>query len=394
MRLVRAGADNPPVPILSMKEVALMDVLRPRAIARRMTDSILTGYGPAAMRWHYEDGLVLMAVLHVAELAGDDQLADRVRASYDSLIGPDGYIATYRQAEYNLDQINAGKVLFDLFRRTGDERYRLAIERLMVQLRSQPRTKSGGFWHKQIYPWQIWLDGLYMAGPFYARYVAEFGDSQDFDDIVNQFQVIAQRTYDPRTGLLYHAWDESRQQLWADPGTGCSPHLWGRAMGWYCMALVDVLDYLPQEHPGRASLIAIIERCARAVLACQDKDSKLWHQVLDQGGRPGNYLESSASSMFIYFLHKACRLGYGFFTDLDIPNHVQAAYAALVTRQVREDASGLLHLGGICSVAGLGGKPYRDGSYQYYVRESVVEDDFKGVGAFILASLELGESPT
>ena len=160
-------------------------------------------------------------------------------------------------------------------------------------------------------------------------------------------------------------------------------------MGWYCMALVDVLDYIPLEHPGRESLIAIIERCARAVLAFQDKESGLWHQVLDQGGRPGNYLESSASSMFIYFLHKAHRKGYVDFPELDIPNLVEVAYAALVTRQVRQDASGLPHLGGICSVAGLGGKPYRDGSYLYYVRERVVEDDFKGVGAFILASVEL-----
>jgi unsaturated rhamnogalacturonyl hydrolase len=357
-----------------------------------MTDSILSGYGPSAMRWHYEEGLLLMAVLKVAQLEGDGQLADRVRASYDALVSPDGCIATYRQAEYNLDQINPGKVLFELFDRTGDARYRLAIERLMAQLRAQPRTKSGGFWHKQIYPWQIWLDGLYMAGPFYARYVAESGDPQDFEDIVSQFLVIAQKAYDPRTGLLYHAWDESRQQLWADPATGCSPHFWGRAMGWYCMALVDVLDYLPQGHPGREGLIAIIERCARAVLAFQDKESGLWHQVMDQGGRPGNYLESSASSMFIYFLHKAQRKGYVAFPDLDIPNLVEAAYAALVARQVREDASGLLHLGGICSVAGLGGKPYRDGSYHYYVRERVVEDDFKGVGAFILASLELGEN--
>jgi len=369
-----------------------MDVLRPRAIARRMTDSILSGYGPAAMRWHYEDGLLLMAVLKVAELEGDEQLADWVKACYDSLIGPDGCIATYRQAEYNLDQINAGKLLFDLFHRTGDERYRLAIECLMAQLRAQPRTKSGGFWHKQIYPWQIWLDGLYMAGPFYARYVAEFGEVHDFDDIVSQFQVIAQKAYDPRTGLLYHAWDESRQQLWADPDTGCSPHLWGRAMGWYCMALTDVLDYLPQEHLGRQSLIVIIERCARSVLAFQDKESGLWHQVLDQGGRPGNYLESSASSMFIYFLHKALRKGYVASTDCEIVAQVQLAYAALVNLQVRKDATGKLHLGGICSVAGLGGKPYRDGSYQYYVREPVVEDDLKGVGAFILASLELNES--
>jgi unsaturated rhamnogalacturonyl hydrolase len=341
------------------------------------------------MQWHYEHGLVLLGMLQLAEDLGDEAMAARVKASYDTLVHPDGSIGTYRKNDFNLDQINPGRTLFELYRRWPESRYRLAIECLMDQLRNQPRTKSGGFWHKQIYPWQIWLDGLYMAGPFYAHYTALFGDSAAYADIIAQFITIEQKTRDTKTGLLYHAWDESRQQLWADPETGCSPHFWGRAMGWYCMALVDVLDYIPLDCPGRQALIAIIQRLVEPVLGYQDAVTGLWYQVLDQGGRVGNYLESSASSMFVYFLCKAQRMGY---VDAKaVLGGALKGYQGLVENRLRTDGQGVLHLDGICSVAGLGGNPYRDGSYAYYIKEPVVSDDFKGVGPFLLACLELAK---
>lgn len=366
-----------------------MDHAGPLADAERLAVSMLAVYPPHKMRWHYEDGLFLMALVCLGRALDDEGvLLRKVKEHYDTLVYADGTIATYRKDEFNLDQINAGRVLFDLLHAFGEAKYRTAIEVLRDQLRKQPRTHSGGYWHKQIYPWQIWLDGLYMAGPFQVRYGVEFYDQEAVDDIVAQLQEVEEKVRDHRTGLLYHAWDESRQQLWADPATGRSPHFWGRAMGWYCMALTDILDYLPTSHPQRSSLIAIVERTATAVMAFQESHSGLWCQVLDQSGRQGNYSETSASAMFCYFLLKAARLGY-----LSAPAQAREAackaYRALCETRLSTSADGATHLDGICSVAGLGGKPYRNGSYAYYVGEPVVSDDFKGVGPFLLASIEM-----
>lgn len=357
-----------------------------------MALSVTRRLKPADFRWHYEDGLVVQSIYNLGRHHGCQVFLDWSRSMMDTRIREDGSIVTYCEEDYNLDQINPGKLLFDLYRETGKERYRVALETLRVQLRNQPRTASGGFWHKKIYPHQMWLDGLYMQGPFYARYAREFGTTEDWDDLLSQLVLIESHTRDPRTGLLHHAWDESRKQLWANPVTGCSPHVWGRAMGWYCMALVDILDYLPgtkEYEPWRLKATDIACRLSRAVRGVQDQDSSLWFQILDQGGRERNYLESSASAMFVYFLFKAARMQY-------LPPEESAmareaawsGYHGLVRQMLFRDESGGLHLGGICSVAGLGGTPYRDGSFDYYMQEPVVQDDFKGVGPFILASLE------
>jgi unsaturated rhamnogalacturonyl hydrolase len=253
-------------------------------------------------------------------------------------------------------------------------------------LKSQPRTSEGGFWHKKIYPEQMWLDGLYMAEPFYAEYAATFREGADFDDIARQFVLMERHARDSRTGLLYHGWDESRKQRWADPATGRSPNFWGRAMGWYAMALVDTLDYFPKGHPQRAELLAILRRLAAAVEKYQEPESGLWYQVLDRGGAEGNYLEASASCMFVYALAKGVRQGYLPASYLKV---ARKGYQGIVGRFVETDAGGLVSLKGIVSVAGLGGSPYRDGSYQYYLSEKVVADDPKGVGAFLMASSEM-----
>jgi unsaturated rhamnogalacturonyl hydrolase len=229
-----------------------------------------------------------------------------------------------------------------------------------------------------------------MGSPFYARYVREYGAAEDYADIVHQFTLVAEKARDKKTGLLYHAWDESREQKWANPDTGCSPHFWGRALGWYCMAVVDVLDFIPNERAAeRETLIAIANSLIAPLLAVQDAESGLWYQVLDQGKRGKNYLESSASSMYVYFLFKALRKGYvksGAISE--IKNAALKGYNGLMERMITADAGGEMHLNGICSVAGLGGNPYRDGSFAYYVGEPVCADDFKGVGAFIFAALE------
>jgi unsaturated rhamnogalacturonyl hydrolase len=270
--------------------------------------------------------------------------------------------------------------------KTGDQRYGKAAETLRRQLREQPRTPSGGFWHKQIYPNQMWLDGLYMAEPFYATYALEAGDSAGLNDVIRQFVLMEQGARDEKTGLLYHAWDESRTQRWADSATGHSPHFWGRAMGWYGMGLVDVLEILPPEYPGRAELVGILRRLAEALIRYRDPASKLWYQVVDLGGRDGNYLEASASAMYAYVFARGANRGY---LPASYLESAKESFRGILERLVTVDESGLVSLHDVCQVAGLGGKPYRDGSYGYYIGEPKRVNDFKGYGPFLFAALEL-----
>jgi len=364
-----------------------MKVQKQQSMAVRMAEAVIKRHSAAQIIWNYESGLVLSALLAVGAATGESRYFRFVKGYMDALVGADGTIRGYRLEEYSLDQINAGKVLFDLYARTGEERYRAALMTLRSQFLTQPRTLSGGYWHKKIYPHQVWLDGLYMQGPFLARYAREFREPEIFDDICHELALIEEKARDERTGLLYHAWDESKTQLWSDPETGCSPHFWGRALGWYAMALVDVLDYLPQDHPGRAGLVASGKRLGEAIAKVQDQETGLWHQILNQPLRNGNYLESSASSMFVFFFAKSIREGY-----LPADAFVEPArrgYEGLMREKIRLGPDGEAHLEGICRVAGLGGNPYRDGSFEYYTSEPVVRDDYKGLGPFILASLEI-----
>lgn len=357
-----------------------------QAWSQRMANSVLRRHAPSAARWHYQYGLVLKALERVWHTTGDDRYYRFIQHTVDRLVDSSGQIKGYAVADYNLDQINPGRALFLLERVTHEPRYEQAMHLLRGQLRTHPRTREGGFWHKQIYPHQMWLDGIYMAAPFYAEYAQAFDEPAALDDVAQQVVLIEIHTRDPRTGLLYHAWDESRTQRWANPETGCSPHFWGRAMGWYAMAIVDVLDYFPAAHPRRGEIVAILERLAQAIAGVQDASTGLWYQVLDQGQREGNYLEASASCMFVYALAKAARRG-------DLPaEYLEVArrgYQGILERLVRIDAQGLVNLTQVCAVAGLGGKPYRDGSYAYYVGAPVVTNDFRGVGAFVLAGTEM-----
>ncbi len=271
-----------------------------------------------------------------------------------------------------------------LYRVTGEEKYLKAVQLLRSQLKSHPRTNEGGFWHKKIYPYQMWLDGLYMAQPFYAEYSKVFNED-NWDDIANQFVWMEKHARDPRTGLLYHGWDESKQQRWANKDTGLSPHFWGRAMGWFAMALVDTLEHFPKDHPRRAELAAILNREAEAIAKVQDKDG-LWWQVLDMPGREKNYQESSAAAMFIYAIAKGIR-------TRDLPQKylpvVRKGWAGVKQKFIGELPNGDIDWLGTVSVAGLGGNPYRDGSYDYYMSEKVVVNDPKGLGAAIKAAVEM-----
>ncbi len=354
--------------------------------AIRMADSVLRDYPKERWIWHYEHGLFVKSILELGITTGEARYAEFASNWIDHFITPDGGILTFKLEDYNLDQINSGKVLFPFYKWTNERRYAQALGLLREQLRTQPRTANGGFWHKKIYPYQIWLDGLYMAGPFGIEYALTFNESALISDIIHQFVNIFQNAHDPKTGLLYHAWDEKRKQKWANPLTGCSPNFWGRAMGWYTMALVDILDLLPVVHVDRTALLEILESIASALVRFQDTSSGLWYQVLDGAGRPGNYREASVSAMLSYSFARAARKGY---LASDFLAVARRAYHGLLENMIKVDSSGVLTLEGTCNVAGLGGTPYRDGSYEYYISEKTAANDFKGVGPFILAALEM-----
>ncbi|HET8829687.1 MAG TPA: glycoside hydrolase family 88 protein [Pelobium sp.] len=338
------------------------------------------------LKWTYETGVYLTGISHVWKRTGNGEYFNYIQRCMDAFIENDGNIKTYKFADYNLDNVRNGHNLMMLYKVTGKKKYYTAALQLRKQLEEQPRTKSGSFWHKQIYPSQVWLDGLYMAMPFYAEWAAEFDEQKSFDDIAVQFIDIEENARDKNTGLIYHGWDESKEQAWANKTTGNSPNFWGRAMGWYGMGLVDVLDYFPQDHPKRAELLAVLTRFATAIQKFQDKKSGLWYQVMDKPDGEGNYLEASASSMFVYAIGKGVRMGY---LDASFEKVAEKGYEGIKKEFLVTDEKGALHLNGTVSVAGLGGKPYRDGSYEYYLSEKVVQDDPKGAGAFIMASNEM-----
>ena len=337
-------------------------------------------------KWTYDHGLVLKGIEQVWRNTNDKQYLEFIQRSMDHFVADDGSIRTYSLEDYNIDNILPGRNLLFLYKITGKEKYRKAAATLREQLKTHPRTSEGGFWHKKIYPSQMWLDGLYMGEPFYAEYAATFHDDAAFDDIAKQFILMERHARDDKTGLLYHGWDESRKQRWSNPETGRSPNFWGRAMGWYAMALVDTLDNFPRQHPQRAELVAILNRVARAVAKYQDPRSGLWYQVLDKAGEKGNYLESSAACMFVYALAKGVRNGY---LPASYRQIAQKGYRGILKEFVKTDANGQVNLEGTVSVAGLGGNPYRDGSYEYYLSEKVVTNDPKGVGALLFATTEM-----
>lgn len=327
-----------------------------------------------------------MGFERLGKITGNPQYMQYTKRIIDHFVTPDGDIRTFDMEEYNIDNIPTGRQLIALYQLHNEEKYKKAATLLRKQIYWQPRNKLGGFWHKLKYPTQMWLDGLYMAGPFYAEYIKNWGPASDFNDVINQFVWMEKMSRDAKTGLLYHGWDESRQQGWANKTTGLSPEFWSRSMGWYIMGLVDVLDYIPANHPRRPELLGIVKRLAPALLAFQDKATGTWWQVTNKANHKGNYLESSGSSMFIYGLAKGVRMGYLPKTYLPA---IQKGFNGIIKEFIETDADGRLHLTKAVGGAGLGGNPYRDGSYEYYITEPVRSDDLKSVGPFIQACLEV-----
>lgn len=338
-----------------------------------------------SLKWDYCHGVELQAFLNLYEVTGDKKYKAYAIAYADTMVNADGSIKTYKLEEYNIDRVNTGKVLFRIYEYTRDEKYKKAIDLLRSQMDTHPRNTDGGYWHKKIYPHQMWLDGLYMAEPFLAEYAARYNRPDDFREIVDQFLIVARHTYDPATGLYRHACDVSRQMFWADSITGQSKHAWGRAMGWYTMAFVDALDFIPENQPGRDSMLLILQNMVARLKEIQDPATGLWYQVLDRSGEEGNYLESSCSAMFMYTLFKALRKGY---IDASYQEMAEKTYRGFIKTFLETGDDGLLNLTKTCAVAGLGGNGNRSGDYDYYIHELVRSNDPKAIGPFINAMIE------
>ncbi|MBQ4017728.1 MAG: glycoside hydrolase family 88 protein [Paludibacteraceae bacterium] len=343
--------------------------------------------GAAKPKWEYTPTLMARAFLELYQATGDTLYLNHVQRFADQFIGEDGSILTYKKSLYNMDRIQGGNFLIMLNDINPQPQYLTAIETLRDQLREQPRTEEGGFWHKQVYEHQMWLDGLFTGTTFYARYAAWKPEPDAWDDIANQFLIVDRHTR-KANGLNHHGWDESRQMGWSDSITGCSQETWGRAEGWYVMALCDVLELMPADHPKRPELVAILNRVMDALMIVQNKDTHLWYQVPDRAGEEGNYLESTCSAMYCFAMAKGVRLGL-------LPEQYKTeAYQVmdgLKALKIVQNEDGTLSLIDCCAVAGLGGNPYRDGTYEYYIHERIRPDDPKGVAPLILACIELSK---
>ncbi len=369
------------------------DETSPLEWAVKLADSDMTRFPDASMldwtpkpKWSYTQGLVTLALQKLSAETGEQKYWDYGYAYADKMINEDGSIVSYDMEKYNLDLVNSGKILFAIYEKTGDERFHKAMELLNEQLEGQPTTTDGGYWHKKVYPFQMWLDGVYMADPFHAQYGKVFNKPEAIDDAIHQVLTIQKHTHDSVSGLNFHGYDESREQAWANKETGLSQHVWGRAQGWYAMALVDILDYVPADHPKRAEYMEVLQSVFAAIKKAQDPASGVWWQVMDEPGREGNWLESTCSTMFVYAFAKANRLGY---VDDSYLEAAKTGFDGILKNFIKVEEDGLTSLTQCCAVAGLGGNPYRDGSYEYYISTEIRDNDPKGVGPFIMAAIEM-----
>jgi unsaturated rhamnogalacturonyl hydrolase len=342
------------------------------------------------LAWNYEDGCVLIGAQRLYEATNDKKYYDFVYSYMDKRIDSEGNIAKFSYTEYNIDNVNSGKVLFLLLKVSNEERFKKALDKVYYQLRIQPRTKDGNFWHKSRYPYQVWLDGLYMAQPFYTQYETEFNNKANYVDIYNQFCNVRRLLFNEDKGLYYHGYDETRTMNWADKKTGVSPNFWARAVGWYTMALIDTLEVMSDQiFEYHRELQKIFKEIIKSIVKYQDSNSSMWYQVLAKEGESGNYLETSASLMFAYSIFKGVRLG---FVSEDYLDYGKNAFEGTVKKFLVEK-DGKTSLGGICIMAGLNGvvtfNGNRDGSYEYYLSEAVGSDDPKGTGPLMMAFSEM-----
>lgn len=346
-------------------------------------ENIRLGKKPA---WNYIDGCMITALLCASEITGEKKYFDFAENFIDYYVFDDGTIRGYSKEKFNLDDVNEGKVLFELYEKTGKEKYKKAIFLLESQLEEQPRTETGNFWHKKIYPNQIWLDGLYMGQVFSALFKKYFGN-KDYSDVINQYKNVRKLMFDEKKRLYYHGCDCSKKAFWADKETGCSKNFWLRSIGWFCISLIDIIEFIDDEN-AKSELEKIFAEAVEGISQYADKDTAMYYQVVDKGGKEGNYLETSGSSMIAYAMMKGARLGV---IDKKYAEAGRKTFDGICQKYLSISENGDLNLGGICLVAGLGPEdnPRRNGSYEYYISEPVVENDAKGVAPFVLCYTEV-----
>ena len=336
--------------------------------------------------WNYIDGCMLTALLAMTEITGDDRYAAFVEEVGDSFVLEDGSIDTFKPEGRALDDYNEGRILFPLYARTKKEKYRKAADMLYSCLMEQPRTEEGSFWHKKIYPDQVWLDGTYMALPFLAMYQREMGNG-DYSDIIGQLRIVRKRMRDPKTGLYFHGYDASKKAFWANPETGLSRNFWLRADGWFACALADLAEIIPADQPERAETADLLTELMESAARYMDPKTGMYMQVIDQGNREGNYPETSGSAMMAYAMLKGARSGV-----LDSRYGIMGRKTFTgITEGFMTVRDGMPELTNICLVAGLGPEDNRrrDGSYEYYISEPIVANDAKGAAPYVLAYTEI-----
>lgn len=337
-------------------------------------------------KWNYIDGCMIASVLSLYEETQNSSLLEYADKYMAFFVSENGDIESYTKNEQNLDDVCSGKNLIILYRLTGKRKYLLSANNIRMQLNTQPRTLSGNFWHKKIYPWQIWLDGLYMAMPFYALYDKTFSNQYLFSDVIKQFLNVEKLMKDKETGLYYHAYDERRNMYWSDNNTGCSKSFWLRSTGWFLLSLVDTVEIIRESvNCEYSELIRILNNLALAVSQYQDSSGMFW-QIIDFPNDKGNYLETSGTALVAYSMLKGARLGLLPATFSEIG---AKAFYGITERYLHYDQNGTINLGGICLSAGLGGNRHRDGSAEYYFSEPIVENDAKGIGPFIMCYKEI-----
>lgn len=338
-------------------------------------------------KWEYKPAFVALAFNRLYHSTSKKIYWDYAKNYADKFIDSIGNISNYSKNDYNLDLVSPGKILFDLYQTSQDIRYQKALQTLASQLDEQPKTVSGGFWHKKIYPNQMWLDGLFMSAPFLAQYAVEFKNAKGMEVVMKQFQMVQQHFFDTDCNLPFHAWDESKAEKWSNPKTGTSPTVWSRATGWYMMALVDALDYFPKNSENHQILVKYLQNLAKSTEKQQDQ-SGLWFQVTNKNAENGNFLEASGTAMFTYAFAKGVNKGYLSKKYLKTANK---AFQGMLKQFVSVDSNGEVHLSNNSSSVGLGGNPYRDGSFGHYVKGQKSIDNSVGVAAFILSAIELSQ---
>jgi len=360
--------------------------------AKAISETVLTTYtDPAHLEifapteWTYSNGFFLNGLCYFDEITGEEKYLDYVRQWMDLFVRDDGSMDTvkYNRQKYRLDDVLPGRSLLYLYEKTKDEKYLKAAEELLGQIKHQPRTSEGGYWHKKIYEWQMWLDGIYMSDVFMLQYASLLNKPQYYDEAIFQMKLIYKHTLDTVTGLLYHGWDESKSAIWANPATGRSPEFWGRGMGWYMMALVDALDYIPESHPGRGDILDMLKQVSGSIMKYQDQETGLWYQVIDKADKDGNWPETSCTAMFAYSFLKAYKKGY---LPVLFKNSAYKAYEGLKKGYIYFDDSGKLYLTGTVKVGTLNVE-VSNGSFEYYVSVDRRVNDFKGIGALLYLAI-------